>query len=500
MYCGAVMKCTYSCDCDESLNDEAYVRDRSESYKDSHTVEIKPGELKPPSQCLTNFFTGCCCVAPVSSSASIGTYKGDSAGFLHPMNITGAFISAMGGYEYCSGTSASVRVERGKAEFREDEEAKEANCSSFLDKMGKGYFLHIPILVLFLALGYGYGYDPNECLPRKCGNNGPQISFPFRLKNMPPECGQPGFDLLCTDKGETALEIPFPFLNATQPPFPIKFFIEDIDYEYQEIVISGVDVCFPQLLSKLNLSASPFSSKDLDDFSFFSCSTHRNINATSIYIFPIACLTKPGHFIYAVYSDLPLYTVTELISCTKMSDISVPNYFLAEDNYEFVLRWTEPRRRPNNNSTAEDVDDCYGKCPSIGGGPLTKLKVAGEVLGSFLVVVIILVTYRIYRSNKMKKEDQVKIERFLEDYKALKPARYSYADIKKITDRFSEKLGEGSYGTVYKGKLSDDVFVAVKEPPSMPPNPFTSTDPSKAKANKPGKLFTSGLEIISELE
>ncbi|XP_031107627.1 rust resistance kinase Lr10-like [Ipomoea triloba] len=62
----------------------------------------------------------------------------------------------------------------------------------------------------------------------------------------------------------------------------------------------------------------------------------------------------------------------------------------------------------------------------------------------------------------MKKEDQVKIERFLEDYKALKPARYSYVDIKKITDRFSEKLGEGSYGTVYKGKLSDDVFVAVK--------------------------------------
>nr|GLL20086.1 rust resistance kinase Lr10-like [Ipomoea trifida] len=297
--------------------------------------------------------------------------------------------------------------------------------------MGKGYFLHLHILVLFFTLGYGYGYDPNECLPRKCGNNGPQISFPFRLKHMPPECGQPGFDLLCTHKGEIALEIPFSFLNATQPPFPLKFFIEDIHYETQEIVISRevrVDVCLPQLLPILNLSASPFSFEALYDFSFFSCSTHRNITA-SINIHPIACLTKPGHFIYAVDSDLPLYTATYLISCTKMFNISVPYYFIAQDNMEFRLNWTGPRFRPKNNSTAEDGDDCYGKSPSIGGGPLRKLKVAGEVLGPFLVVML-----------------------------------------------------------------------EAEEPPSMPPNPFTSTDPSKAKANKPGKLFTSGLEIISELE
>nr|GMC66972.1 rust resistance kinase Lr10-like [Ipomoea batatas] len=310
-------------------------------------------------------------------------------------------------------------------------------------EMGKGYFLHLPILVLFFTLGYGY--DPNKCLPRKCGNNnGPQISFPFRLKNMPPECGQPGFELLCTThKGETALEIPFPLLNATlQPPFPVKFFIESIDYEDRLILISRVDGCLLTLLPILNLSASPFSFQHLYDFSIFSCSTHRNITA-SIYISPIACLTKPGHFVYAVKSSQYLYTVTELISCTKMFDISVPYYFIAQDNNEFRLSWTGPRCRLKNNSTADDVDDCYGK------SPLTKLKVAGEVLGSFLVVVIILVTYPIYRSNKMKKEDQM---------------------------------------------------LEAEEPPSMPPNPFTSTDPSKAKANNTGKLFTSGLEIISELE
>lgn len=50
----------------------------------------------------------------------------------------------------------------------------------------------------------------------------------------------------------------------------------------------------------------------------------------------------------------------------------------------------------------------------------------------------------------------------MEDYKALKPARYSYADIKRITNQFKEELGQGAYGHVFKGKLSNEVQVAVK--------------------------------------
>ena len=45
---------------------------------------------------------------------------------------------------------------------------------------------------------------------------------------------------------------------------------------------------------------------------------------------------------------------------------------------------------------------------------------------------------------------------------ALKPTRYSYVDINKITNQFQDKLGEGGYGTLYKGKLSKEVYVAVK--------------------------------------
>ncbi|XP_024927218.2 rust resistance kinase Lr10 isoform X2 [Ziziphus jujuba] len=91
-----------------------------------------------------------------------------------------------------------------------------------------------------------------------------------------------------------------------------------------------------------------------------------------------------------------------------------------------------------------------------------KIVAAGASLGAFFLVVLVLITYRAYRSSKQEKENQLRIERFLEDYKALKPSRYSYSDIKRITNQFKDKLGQGAYGTVYKGKLTADFFVAVK--------------------------------------
>ncbi|WOG89793.1 hypothetical protein DCAR_0209032 [Daucus carota subsp. sativus] len=42
------------------------------------------------------------------------------------------------------------------------------------------------------------------------------------------------------------------------------------------------------------------------------------------------------------------------------------------------------------------------------------------------------------------------------------PIRYSYSDIKKLTNNFKDKLGEGGFGTVYKGKLRSGLLVAVK--------------------------------------
>ena len=56
-----------------------------------------------------------------------------------------------------------------------------------------------------------------------------------------------------------------------------------------------------------------------------------------------------------------------------------------------------------------------------------------------------------------------RVETFMMDYHSLTPKRYSYSDIKKMTNSFVNTLGEGGFGNVYRGKLPDDGrLVAVK--------------------------------------
>ncbi|CAL0313839.1 unnamed protein product [Lupinus luteus] len=60
------------------------------------------------------------------------------------------------------------------------------------------------------------------------------------------------------------------------------------------------------------------------------------------------------------------------------------------------------------------------------------------------------------------KRTDKKIEAFLESQYPLGLKRYSFSEVKKMTDSFKVKLGEGGYGSVFKGKLLDGPSVAVK--------------------------------------
>ncbi|KAG8390404.1 hypothetical protein BUALT_Bualt01G0079800 [Buddleja alternifolia] len=67
-----------------------------------------------------------------------------------------------------------------------------------------------------------------------------------------------------------------------------------------------------------------------------------------------------------------------------------------------------------------------------------------------------------YLTKKRKGEKQRRIQQLLEDYKYLRLKWYTYAEVKRITDRFKHKLGQEGYRTVFKGKFMNDILVVVK--------------------------------------
>ncbi|XP_061953140.1 rust resistance kinase Lr10-like isoform X7 [Populus nigra] len=81
----------------------------------------------------------------------------------------------------------------------------------------------------------------------------------------------------------------------------------------------------------------------------------------------------------------------------------------------------------------------------------------------FLCGLPCLITLLVYKWRRKHLSIYDNIEKFLQSHdNDLMPVRYSYSDIKKITNGFKDKLGEGGFGLVYKGKLCSGGFAAVK--------------------------------------
>ncbi|CAL0301060.1 unnamed protein product [Lupinus luteus] len=305
------------------------------------------------------------------------------------------------------------------------------------------------LTVLFLDLGY---VSAKKCFD-KCGHV--HIQFPFYLRNSNITTYPHGFELSCTLQHETILHL---------PAIPIDLFIKDIDYQAQKFVVYDPQFCLPNLLRTLsNSSISPFQYKSSyydselpkRNVSFFQCPSTYSSSC------PIFQLESNGDFV-----DL------EIVSCTKELDVlSVGWQVSYDDRNTFLMGWSKPNctlceaqgkkcRFKNNDTSAET--ECFICNTNKLATSAVVLISAGAIIGFMLLMLLVIALFYMYWYFKMRGDDQTRIEKFLEDYRAMKPTRFTYADIKRITASFKECLGEGAHGGVFKGMLSQEILVAVK--------------------------------------
>ncbi|KAK1258854.1 putative receptor-like protein kinase [Acorus gramineus] len=67
-----------------------------------------------------------------------------------------------------------------------------------------------------------------------------------------------------------------------------------------------------------------------------------------------------------------------------------------------------------------------------------------------------------YIFSKETSNDNVIVEKFMKDYHSMLPTKFSYLEVKRLTNGFRNKLGQGGYGSVYKGKLANGHPIAAK--------------------------------------
>ncbi|KAJ1439195.1 Serine-threonine/tyrosine-protein kinase, catalytic domain [Sesbania bispinosa] len=260
------------------------------------------------------------------------------------------------------------------------------------------------------------------------------------------------FHLSCT-QNKLMLELP-------AVPVPVKLLVSVIYDETQTIVAHDPENCLPRLILKLNYSSFlPFSGADSgygarNKISFFDCSSAGKRHLRNYYQTQDDAQDMLSCPIYAAdYYENSIVDL-DLVSCTKLFDrvLPIPAYDIQSNS--LVLGWSD-------TNIDRGCFDCKHKSKKKT-TTIILSTAAGVILGSTVLALLLAAIFRVYHFLRMRGEDQTRVEKFLKDYRALKPTRFYYADIKRITHQFKEKLGEGAHGAVYKGKLSTEILVAVK--------------------------------------
>ncbi|XP_048136848.1 LEAF RUST 10 DISEASE-RESISTANCE LOCUS RECEPTOR-LIKE PROTEIN KINASE-like 2.1 isoform X2 [Rhodamnia argentea] len=330
--------------------------------------------------------------------------------------------------------------------------------------------------------------DPDSP-PFLCG--GVEIRYPFwhATNDAPVHCGYRSFGLDC----------PHSTLHPTLSLRGHTYFVPYINYDDKTLTLLDADVVFPNPVCprarhNLTLDSLPFeyNSANVNLTFFFNCTARV---ASSIPAVAIDCLRSDDNRSYVLVNTSPEEAAAfdedsgcadAVVAVAKRSEVTAAN--AAEELFRgmsegFVLNWTKAK-------------DC-GKCEDSGGrcavgeheqllcfcddekthtdGSFCKgnkkigLKVGIGVVALVAGIGVILILLLPFRKKPMTRIIMASIKQRSKHFDGemkieglVFSRRYTYKDIKRMTNSFKEKLGQGGYGCVYKGKLRDGQLVAVK--------------------------------------
>ncbi|EOY13644.1 Uncharacterized protein TCM_032266 [Theobroma cacao] len=328
------------------------------------------------------------------------------------------------------------------------------------------------------------GRRNKDCGFTLCGDV--NISYPFRLTSQTPKCGDHRYELECDNNNRTTLVMKHG-----------RLYVQNISYGNHTIQVVdanvGRDDCFLPRFSKfydtckLPYRASYRASYLMSIISLVNCTTPMK---SSLYVDASRCPNRSSHpptyFYFLDEGTLPVdfnqFCTVEaqvpvwLQNISNMStsdiykklllgfelswiDLDDFPYHCTEDKLQVILdlllyAWeTYVGSLVNLPYSLNYGDKSTYICLGVTGGVILLRALPG------ICCLIVVVTYK-WRRRHLSVDDM--IEEFLQSQNDLMPIRYSYREIKRMTKNFRDKLGEGGYGSVFKGKLRSGHFVAIK--------------------------------------
>ncbi|KAM3198443.1 hypothetical protein ACQJBY_073534 [Aegilops geniculata] len=346
-------------------------------------------------------------------------------------------------------------------------------------------FLVTPLLLSLLTYQTYVGTASDDedfskqCSSHMCSKHGPEIRFPFRLSTHPPSCGAPGMQLSCSGD-DTILD--HPALGSCK--------VTEIYYRHRVInvtpLVEPATQCPLQKLISTNLATDVYklppspttlvrcSSEFIpaDPYSVAGPAACLSNNATQFWYFAASA--------YAYIYDLPrdCEAVSRGIPIPYSYDIDGPDIgdkFVFNKKASTVINFGETTFTWHLSNLTDVCQRCEHEGRHCGfssrsrqafcqprGTHVIPIAAASSVAAFVALSLVVAATLYLSLKSRYNEEINMKVEMFLKAYGTSKPTRYTFPEVKKIARRFKDKLGQGGFGSVYKGELPNGVPVAVK--------------------------------------